>query len=343
MKSPLLRLAARLSRSVLWMDLFLVMAPAAASQDENRDTSQDVRACTELSRMVLVRTANGQLVEAEALLSAVLAKPVNQPEQACVDVALQGLAGVMYLTGRLSEAAVLAERSLHSLEKSYTRTDPALLRPLQILAMVRFGQGHVAKARELFRRMQLIRTETPSDRAMVHGMAAQLLHVEGRLAEAELEYLGALKAWQEAGRGDTADAASALNFIGALYVEQGRLSEAERTLDHAMAIFAVAKDTAPVDRIWLLNTRAVLHARLGKWGEAEEDLRRAVYIADTEARSCDPAALRSVIANYAAALRKNRKRKEARAIDARADRIRNSSNSRAVIDVAELQSNVATH
>jgi tetratricopeptide (TPR) repeat protein len=339
MKTPHSRLGHRLSRAVLTTGLFL--AAAAASQNVNQDTSQGVSDCTELGRMGLVRIATGQVVEAEALLSAALGKGVKDSQEACVDIALQGLASVMYLTGRLSEAAVLSERSLYRLEKRYARNDRVFLRPLQILSMVRFGQGQVAKARESFERMQFIRTEEPSDRAMVHGMAAALLQVEGKFKEAELEYLGALRAWQEAGRGETADAASVLNFVGALYIQEGRLEEAERTLDRAMAIFAVAKDTAPLDRIWLLNTRAVLQARLGKWRKAEEGLRQAVSIADREAQSCDPPSLGGVIANYAAVLRKNRKRKEARAIEARSDWMRNNPNTRAVIDVSELQSNRA--
>lgn len=185
------------------------------------------------------------------------------------------------------------------------------------------------------------RSRDPSDRAMVHGVAAALLHAEGRRTEAESEYLGALRAWEEAGRGSTADAASVLNFLGSLYMDEGRLDEAQRTLDRAMAIFAGAKDTVPLDRIKLLNLRAVLQARRGKWRDAEEDLRQAVSIADRDARSCDPAALVYVMANYAAVLRKNHKRREARSIQARADATLNDPTTQRIIDLTELQSNVS--
>src|SRR4051812_20801258 len=113
METPHSRLGHRLGRAVMAVGLFLAPAAAGGSQDGNGDTSKAVSDCTELGRLGLARMANGQVVEAEALLSAALAKGVKEPQEACVEVALQGLAGVMYLTGRLSEAALLAERSLY--------------------------------------------------------------------------------------------------------------------------------------------------------------------------------------------------------------------------------------
>ncbi len=88
--------------------------------------------------------------------------------------------------------------------------DPVLLRSLQILATARFQQGKTAKAREAFQRMQMVQTRRPQDAALVHGVAAALLEAEGRRSEAESEYLAALRAWIDSGRGDTVDAGTIL-------------------------------------------------------------------------------------------------------------------------------------
>src|SRR5215210_5300134 len=98
MKTSHVRLGARLGRAGLPIPVFLVLAHAA-SQNVNQDTSHGANDCTELNRTVVDQMGGGRLLEAEALLSATLAKSLNEPEQACADVALRGLAGVMYLSG----------------------------------------------------------------------------------------------------------------------------------------------------------------------------------------------------------------------------------------------------
>ena len=47
------------------------------------------------------------------------------------------------------------------------------------------------------------------------------MQAEGRYKEAEPEYLSAVAAWQESGRGETADASAVLNGLGALYILDG--------------------------------------------------------------------------------------------------------------------------
>jgi hypothetical protein len=95
-----------------------------------------------------------------------------------------------------------------------------LLRPLQILAATSFEQGMMGKARAVFKRMQSIRIQRPDDRALLYGMAAVLSEAEGRLSEAEADYLAALNEWQKAGRGETADAVSILGGLGSLYIKE---------------------------------------------------------------------------------------------------------------------------
>jgi tetratricopeptide (TPR) repeat protein len=170
---------------------------------------------------------------------------------------------VMSISGRVADAERLVEQSVLLLEKNYSANDLALLRPLQILAATRFDQGKTAKAREAFKRMQSIPIQRPEDSALLRGMAAILLEGEGKLSEDEAEYLAALHAWEEAGRGDRADAGAILNGLGSLYMKEQRLADAREALDRALAIFIRAKDAVAMDRIKVLNVRGVVNARQG--------------------------------------------------------------------------------
>ena len=55
---------------------------------------------------------------------------------------------------------------------------------------------------------------------MVHGVSGSLLQAQGDWRDAEAEYLAAAKAWEEAGPGDTADAASEFAVLGDLSTEE---------------------------------------------------------------------------------------------------------------------------
>jgi tetratricopeptide (TPR) repeat protein len=166
-------------------------------------------------------------------------------------------------------------------------------------------------------------------------MAAAQLHAEGKLTEAEPEYLAALGALKEAGRGNDANAGAVLTGLGALYIEERRLDAARRALDRAFVIFAHAKDAVPMDHIKLLNVRAVLHVRQKEWLEAERDLSDAVSMAEGESQE-DSAAFASLLTNYASVLRKNHHRREARTIEKRAAVLNGKRPRDEVVDVSEL-------
>src|SRR5262249_19538122 len=133
----------------------------------------------------------------------------------------------------------------------------------------------------------------------------------------------------------TADAGAIFNSLGSLYVKEGRFDEAGRALDRALIIFDHVEDAVPMDRIKLLNARGVLHAWKGEWRGAEEDLRDALSMADREPY-VDPVAFRSVVNNYARVLHKNHRRREARAIEARAAVLDGNRTDNIVVDMADL-------
>jgi len=283
----------------------------------------------------MTQIANGKLKEAELALSAFLKSGAYEARPACAGLVLNIMAAFMSVSGRLGDGSRLAEQSVQTLEKVYSPDDPALLRPLQILAANSFEQGMMGKAREAFKRMQLIRIRRPEDRALLHGMAAALSQAEGSLPEAEADYLAALEAWQEAGRGETADAGAALCGLGSLYIKEHRLSEARQAVDRAVAILSTAKDAVSLDRIKLLHLRGVLQTRQGDWQRGEQSFHDALALADLEPW-VDPVTLRALLNSYAEALRKNHQRREARSIEARASAIPVDHTATAIVDITEL-------
>jgi tetratricopeptide (TPR) repeat protein len=283
----------------------------------------------------MAQIANGKLKEGELAVSALLASRDDHAQDSCAGLVLNNMAAVMSVLGGIADAERFAERSVLILEKIYPPNDVVLLRPLQILSAARFEQGKTARAKEALRRMQSIRVQRPEDSALVHGMSAALLDREGSRPEAEAEYLAAIRAWEEAGRGETADAGAIFNALGSLYIKEQRLADARQALDRALAIFSHAQDTVPMDRIKLLHVRGVLDAWRGDWREAEQNLHDALSMSDRELW-VDPVARRSLLTSYAKVLLKNHHGREARSIEARAAAIQTDRTTAATVDITDL-------
>jgi tetratricopeptide (TPR) repeat protein len=332
-RCPRERTGITVARLVLHLALVLGIRCGVA-QDLAQQTFPSA-VCIKLNRTVTTQLKNGAWQEAESALSAFLASGANLPSQTCAGMILNNMSNLMAASGWPAEAEAMAERSVKILEKIYPPDDPILLHPLQNLTASRYEQRKIAGARESFKRMCTVRIQGPEDRALVAGMAGSILEAEGRLKEAESEYLSALNAFDDAGRGDSAETTAVLNMLGSLYIEEGRFDVARRTLDRALAILDTASDAIPKDRIVLLNVRAAMHARQREWREAEQDLHDAVSAADRE-MGWDPGSLAGMMANYAWVLRKNHKGHEARSIEARAATLHNGDARSSVVDVSEL-------
>ena len=318
------------------IQLFTIYASAvgiwhAAAQD-SRPHQMPSAACMEFNQRIVDKLASGQLAEAEAALS----EPGTRNESAlCIWMTLHNRANMIALSGRLIEAEVLGEQSLRILDKLVSPNDPIRFRPLQLLWSVQMLQGKLGKARQTFQSMRTLRLDMPQDRAMFYGASASQLHGEGRYKEAEQEYFQALAACKEAGRGESAEMATLLVGLGTMQSVQERYSDAVKTLDRAFAIVNSAKDTIPMDLVNILSVRAVLHARLGRWQSAEEDLKSAISIADRDTR-LDTDSLKRLLVNYAYVLRKIRRSKEARSIEARAEALQTPGWKNSIVDVSEL-------
>jgi tetratricopeptide (TPR) repeat protein len=314
--------------------LLTISSMTVLAQDWSKNVSVSAQ-CIVLNKTALTRAANGQLVEAETSLALATAAGDEGAQGPCIGYVLSNLAALMSVSGHPAEAERLAEQSVKALEKLYQPTDRILLRSLQILAFARLEVGKTAKAREVVKRMQSIRLNGPEDNALVRGITGTLLQIEGRKSEAEAEYLAAFRAWEEAGRSDSGDAAAILCSLGSLYVEEQRLDEARRVLDRVLVIYSRARDVVPMDRIKFLCLRGDLHARLGEWGLSQDDLRDALSMVDRE-RSVDPLVLRPILNAYSQVLRKNHHGRDARFIEARAAALPPDLTTAAVVDLADL-------
>ena len=288
--------------------------------------------CMEINELAIAAAGN-RLEEAETAISAA----VSQGKYACAGVALGNLAVLLSIRGRIRDSEAFAARSVDLLRNHVDPDDPRLFRSLHVLAIARLEQGKFRKAEQAFEQMLQLRAERSEQRVQVHLTGGALRQRQGKWKEAESEYLLAHEDWKQSGQTADADLAAVLSYLGALYITEKRFQEASQVLDRALAIIAVAENAFPLDRIKLLNLRAAAHAKQGEWLEAQEKLRLSIALSDSAGVS-EPVLLRSVLSNYAIALRKNHHRKEARSIERRASALPPDPPKGAVIDIYELSS-----
>src|SRR5215471_9695115 len=186
-------------------------------------------ACQQLRKTLFAHIAGGQLDQAESAAAAA-------PDRRCASLVLSDAAGAILLRGRTVESERLSRKSLGILQPLVAPDDPALLRPLYILSASRLNQNKIAQSREALRNLLLVRREGPVDRAMVHGLEAMLLEVEGKLREAEAKFFVTMHDWQEAGLAEAPETAVSLNALGAIYIKQHRFAEARQALDRAIKL-----------------------------------------------------------------------------------------------------------
>jgi tetratricopeptide (TPR) repeat protein len=321
-----------LSETVL-LYMALGVAPQFALAQEAQAGSAGKNVCVELAR-VNGRTSP-EAEEVETALSVYRRGGASAAEDECAGLVYSIRAASRAVSGNMAEAELDAERSLAILDKSHAADDRVLLRPLHTLAVARFEQRKTAQARQAYRRMQLIPTELPEDRKLLHGMAATLLGAAGNFKEAASEGRAALSALNEEGRGSSAECASILIGLASIYIKDHQFDQAGQALDRAMAIVNTATDTVALDRVALLYMRGVLHARQRRWLDAEPDMREALSIATRE-KVADPQVFAWLLPNYAIVLRKIHRRGEARSVEARVAAFRNHPEANVVVDVTDL-------
>jgi hypothetical protein len=327
----------------LWI---LNAAPQLAQPQGVKGDDTPGQLCSEQQRLAEGRVAAGS-EEMSAVLAQYsrlvadpsLSKPpvsnstVSHFEEECAGLLFSARAAALAVSGRMADAELDAERSLAILEKRYPGDHPILFRVLHTLAIARFELGKTRTAWQAYRRLALVRSEGPQDRALVHATAAWLLHSQRKFPEAVAEYGNALRDMDEARLGSSADSAALRVSRARAFVDERQFDSAQQELDRATEILSTASGVVPMDRIVLQQARGRLHARRREWLEAEQDMRAAFELADRE--GAQSAVTESTLLEYGVVLRKVHRNAEARTMVARAAGLRSQMRS-AVVDVAEL-------
>jgi tetratricopeptide (TPR) repeat protein len=127
--------------------------------------------------------------------------------------------------------------------------------------------------------------------------------------------------------------ASAWNALGDAYRDGGRLHDAEPCYVRSLAIWrqTVGESHALADAAWI--SLAMLYEKLGRMTDAASTFERLVAIMDGGNRQNDPDFV-AVLQNYAEALRKMKRKSEAKAVEERAQSILAARDAREVNPVA---------
>jgi len=210
--------------------VLLYLLPAIATAGIT--SPQEPAVCGELAR--LATTSAG--------LTAYLDSRASGPENACTGVALSLRAARLAVAGNNVAAKRDAQRSIAILEKTYSRDDRILIRPLHTLAVAQFELGKRGEARKIWRKLQAMPVTRSEDRDLVHSLSVRLFNAGGQFKEAESEYKAVLSNMEESGRGDSADAGTVLNALASVYINEGQIDDAKRAIDRALGILNRAKD-----------------------------------------------------------------------------------------------------
>ena len=238
-------------------------APGKLCSEQQRLTEGRVPAWSEEVAAVLAKYSRHI---ADALSKPLVSSStVSHFEEECAGVLFSARAAALAVSGRMADAELDAERSLAILEKRYPGDHPILFRVLHTLAIARFELGKTRTAWQAYRRLAVVRSEGPQDRALVHATAAWILDSARKLPEAVAEYGKELSDMAEAGLESSADSAALRVSRARAFVDERQFDSARQELDRATAILTTARDVVPMDRIVLQQARGRLHARRREW------------------------------------------------------------------------------
>ena len=270
----------------------------------------------------------GRFEEAQKVfLEELSAAEREEPESARVGAILANLANVASLQGRYLEANRLSERSTAILERSLGPDDPATLNVLHILADASMNLGRYAKAEEL-----LLRVVAARERRADSGAA----EVAAALSDLGLVYLGqrkpemaeplvrrALAAVEKSSisnkTGNEIEMASTLNALAWVLSVSARYEEATSYAERSQTLLEAVR--APVkNRIDTLTTLAALYAVTGRFDEACRHMQTAIHDAE-DAYGPNHFRVALTLRVYAAILRRQKRKGEAKRAEDRASRI----------------------
>jgi esterase/lipase superfamily enzyme/Tfp pilus assembly protein PilF len=194
--------------------------------------------------------------------------------------ALSKEARELYRVGKYAEALPLAERALKAAEEQHSRSDRAVVAPLQILGRLLGRLGRSAEAESALKRsLAILEALEPShpDVAVSLDNLAGLYHAQGRYADAEPLLKRSLATREKVLPPNHPDIAVSLNYLARLYRALGRYADAEPLLKRSLAIVEkLGEDRDDVGIV--LNNLASLYKEQGRYADAEPLLKRGLAI-----------------------------------------------------------------
>jgi len=205
-------------------------------------------------------------------------------EHSEVATALDHLAQIYRVLGRIAEAETLYRESLAIREKTLGPDHLEVGVSLNYLGVLYYAQARYAEAEVLIRRGLVIREKVLGpDHADVGesvGNLAMIHQVQGHYAEAEALHKRALDITEKVFGPEHSALGMWLNNLAELYRLQGRYADAEPLIKRALAITERALGPDHPDVGFRLNNLAVLYHQQGRFSEAEPLYKRALAIAE---------------------------------------------------------------
>jgi tetratricopeptide (TPR) repeat protein len=252
----------------------------------------------------------------------------------CFGIASADLAVLLQRRGDVKGAERYALQSVAALDAGGAEYEIALARPLQVLAEAYLADQRYAKAKDVMARLEYLPESSPRDRAVRAGSRALIEANDGRSPDAERHYRAAIGEWEAAGEGDRMSVVPELTNLALMYLAQRRLADATPLFERAWRIADASKEATDEQRVTLMTNLGVLYAKQGRGPAAAELMLRAVKIAE-EGTGIRPIARRRLYETYALVLRRSGQKREAKALQARADALLPPDTSTMTVDVGK--------
>jgi tetratricopeptide (TPR) repeat protein len=273
--------------------------------------------CLAAIQTALAHSSGGRSSESERELVGIITEASGK-NGLCLGIASADLAVLLQRRGDVKGAERYALESVAALEMGGPEYEMALTRPLQVLAEAYLAEQRFAKAKEVMTRLEHLPESSRRDRAVRAGSRALIEANEGRWQDAEQHYRAAISEWEEAGEGDAMSIVPELTNLALLYLNQRRFAEATPLLERTRNIADRTKEVSDEQRLTVVTNLGVLYAKQGHWPAAAELLRGALEIAEA-GMGIGADAKRKLYETYALVLRRTGQKREAKALQARAD------------------------
>jgi tetratricopeptide (TPR) repeat protein len=268
-------------------------------------------------------SAQHQPAAAEEVLTGLLEDTERErPGDPRIGVILNNLASTYQDEGRYLEAEKAYLRSIAAMERSLGPEDPLLVKAgLVNLASLYLEINEPSKARPLLERGLRVAERNPAVDPEAHStILADLASVEanrGHYEEADGLLERALAVQSRNSGPDSVEAAAVLNNLATVTVWRKDLPGALRYARRAVSIMEGHGAEAPAQLSRSLLNLGMVEQKMGSAGEAERDLKRALAVAES-AYGPDHPLVGSVLAGYAALLREQGHKRQAKPMAERA-------------------------